>query len=100
MSAPNANAIVKKHASSGEKRGAGIIILEIVAILIFVLFMLPFLLVILNSAKTSKDIIISPISWPSDWTLIWKNIVTTLRKLPPPITWAHLSTPPSSQCSP
>lgn len=76
MSVSKANAIVRKHASSGEKRGAGIIILEIVAILIFIVFMLPFLLVVLNSAKTSRDIIISPISWPSDWTLIWKNIVT------------------------
>ncbi len=76
MSGSKENAIVRKHASSGERRGAGIIILEIAAILIFILFMMPFLLVLLNSAKPSKDIIISPISWPSDWTLIWRNIVT------------------------
>ena len=65
-----------KRASTGERRGAGILVLEIAAILIFLLFMLPFLLVVLNSAKTAREIIISPVSLPADWAQIWKNVVT------------------------
>ena len=66
----------KQHISQGEKRGAGLIVLEIAAILIFILFMLPFLLVVLNSAKTAREIIISPISFPVNWGQIWTNVVT------------------------
>ena len=66
----------KQHISQGEKRGAGLVVLEIAAILIFILFMLPFLLVVLNSAKTAREIIISPISFPVNWGQIWTNVVT------------------------
>ena len=66
----------KQHISQGEKRSAGLVVLEIAAILIFILFMLPFLLVVLNSAKTAREIIISPISFPVNWGQIWTNVVT------------------------
>lgn len=66
----------KQHISQGEKRGVGLIVLEVTAILIFIIFMLPFLLVVLNSAKTAREIIFSPVSLPSNWGQIWTNVVT------------------------
>ncbi len=40
----------------------------------------PFFLVVINSAKTSADIVISPITWPKDWgqmLLNMKNVINT-----------------------
>lgn len=69
---------VKKqmHASAGERRTAGIIILEIVAILLFILFMMPFFLVIINSAKTAKEIINSPVALPANWGQLFDNVAS------------------------
>jgi raffinose/stachyose/melibiose transport system permease protein len=66
----------KRHISQGEKRGVGLYILEIVAILVFILFMMPFVLVVINSAKTAKEIIFSPVTLPANWGQIWTNVVT------------------------
>lgn len=64
------------HASSGEKRGIAILLLEILAVVLFIIFMLPFFLVIINAAKTAKDIIISPVSLPANWGQLFTNITT------------------------
>lgn len=53
---------------------AGAITLETFGILLFLLFMAPFLMVLLNSAKTAKEIIYSPVSLPTDWGQIFTNI--------------------------
>jgi raffinose/stachyose/melibiose transport system permease protein len=52
----------------------GRIALEAATILLFVLFMIPFGLVVLNSAKTSQEIIFNAIALPSDWGQLWTNI--------------------------
>lgn len=52
------------------------IVLETLGVVLFLLFMTPFLLVLLNSAKTAKEIIYSPVSWPSNWAQIFTNIKT------------------------
>lgn len=64
-----------KRRSREERRGFGLLILEIATLLLFLLFMVPFLLVLLNSAKTSKEIIFSPVAWPASWSQLWQNIV-------------------------
>jgi raffinose/stachyose/melibiose transport system permease protein len=69
MSGLKAAALKKTRVSSGEKRGAGIIALEIAAII-----MMPFLLVVLNSAKTSREIILSPMSLPASWAQLFQNV--------------------------
>ena len=46
------------------------IILEVVTVLLFLLFMVPFLMVILNSAKTSKEIIFNAVAMPTNWVAI------------------------------
>jgi len=49
---------------------------EVLEMLLFLLFMVPFLLVVLNSAKTSAEIINSPVAWPGNWGQMFKNIAT------------------------
>ena len=53
-------------------------ILEAIAILIFLLYMLPFVLVIINSAKPSLLIIMDPLSLPKDPAQLMANIKTVL----------------------
>lgn len=50
------------------------IIAEIAAIILMLIVLAPFALVILNSAKTSADIIISPIQLPKNWGQIFTNM--------------------------
>jgi len=47
---------------------------EIIAILIAIIVLAPFFLVVVNSAKASADIVISPISLPSDWGQMFTNM--------------------------
>lgn len=53
-------------------------VLEIVAILIFVLYMVPFAIVIINSSKPSLKIIMDPISLPEDPAQLITNIKTVM----------------------
>lgn len=47
---------------------------EIVAIVLTLVVLAPFMLVVLNSAKTSADIVISPISLPKNWGQMFTNL--------------------------
>ncbi len=51
-------------------------ILEIITFILFVLYLFPFFIVIVNSAKTAFDITQSPMSFPTDWSVILKNMQT------------------------
>ena len=57
-----------------ERRKPGLIIAEVLVMILFLIFMLPFVLVVINSAKSAKEIIFSPVSLPSDWGQIVTNI--------------------------
>ena len=50
------------------------IALEIVTLILFILFMLPFVIVLFNSMRTNQDIINAPVGFPSDLGQIWRNI--------------------------
>ncbi len=52
----------------------GQIILQICTLVLFVLFMFPFVIVVLNSAKVTKDIMNSPMGWPANWGQMFTNI--------------------------
>lgn len=54
------------------------IALEIFVILLFLLFMVPFFIVIGDSAKTSLEIINDPIGLPQDWSQLPRNIALLL----------------------
>lgn len=47
---------------------------EIIAIVLTIVVLAPFMLVVLNSAKTSADIVISPISLPKNWGQLFTNL--------------------------
>jgi len=57
-------------------RRSGLVALEIVAILLFLVFLFPFFIVIVNAAKTPFEITQSPLTFPERWGKIIDNIVT------------------------
>lgn len=54
----------------------GIILLEVITAIIFLFFIFPFVIVLINSGKSSFEITQSPMSLPSNWSMILKNIRT------------------------
>lgn len=52
----------------------GRIFAEIISVILFVLFMIPFAMVVLNSAKTSKEIIINALALPENPGQLFTNI--------------------------
>lgn len=58
------------------KRGHPVwsIVSEVLVFCLFVLFLVPFIMVVMNSAKTSKDIIFDPLGMPSDWGQLVTNV--------------------------
>ena len=50
----------------------------VLAFALFVLFMMPFILVVINSAKTAQEISLSPVTMPSNWGQIWLNVVNVV----------------------
>ncbi|MGA2613198.1 MAG: carbohydrate ABC transporter permease [Spirochaetia bacterium] len=59
-----------------EHRSLRLIIPEIVAVILFLLFLFPFFIVVINSAKTPFEITQSPLTFPSDWGKIPANMYT------------------------
>ncbi|MDO4432408.1 MAG: carbohydrate ABC transporter permease [Aerococcaceae bacterium] len=51
-------------------------VLEIFAALVFVLFISPLILLVINSAKSSQQILLNPFSLPENWGNLWENIVS------------------------
>lgn len=51
-----------------------LVLLEVLTVLLFVLFMIPFGMVVLNSAKTSKEIIFNAIAPPTSWGQLAVNV--------------------------
>lgn len=64
----------RKRRKNAQKAKPSRIILEIVTIVLFILFMVPFAMVVLNSAKTSKEIIFNAIALPSSWGQLLTNV--------------------------
>lgn len=52
----------------------GMVLLEIVTVFLFIVFMIPFGMVVINSAKTSKEIIFNAIAFPTDWKQLAVNV--------------------------
>ncbi|MGB4406243.1 MAG: carbohydrate ABC transporter permease [Sphaerochaeta sp.] len=51
-----------------------LVLLELLTAILFILFMIPFGMVVLNSAKTSKEIIFNAIALPSNWNQLAINV--------------------------
>ena len=50
------------------------IVLEVVTVILFILFMIPFGMVVINSAKSLREIIFNAIALPNNWGQLWVNI--------------------------
>ena len=57
-----------------EKTRPGQIIAEILVMLLFIIFMLPFALVVINAAKSAKEIVFSPVALPESWGQMITNV--------------------------
>ena len=55
-------------------------ILTVITIILFLLTLFPIFIVIINSAKSSLEIIMDPISMPEKWSQLWTNIATIWNK--------------------
>jgi raffinose/stachyose/melibiose transport system permease protein len=56
-------------------RRSGLVSLEILAVLLFLVFLFPFFIVVVNAAKAPFEITQSPLSLPSHWGKILQNVV-------------------------
>ncbi len=74
MNLQHSKAVLPAGVAGRKESRVGPVVLEIFGILLFLLFMVPFLIVLLNSAKTAKEIIYNPIAWPGNWAQIFTNI--------------------------
>jgi len=52
------------------------IVLEIITALLFLIFLIPFAIVLINSGKDSFAVTQYPMAMPEDWTMIFKNMAT------------------------
>ncbi len=68
------NILISQKGVGSRARLLGKISLEGATIILFILFMVPFAMVVLNSAKTSREIIFNAIALPSSWGQLWTNI--------------------------
>ena len=50
------------------------IALEIVTLILFILFMMPFIIVVFNSMRTNADIINEPVGLPNNLGQFWENL--------------------------
>ncbi len=50
------------------------VVLEIITFILFVLYLFPFFIVVVNSDKSAFEVTQSPMSLPSDWSVILKNM--------------------------
>jgi len=61
-------------------RKIGIYSLEFLAIILLALFFFPFIMVIMNSAKPTIEITLSPLSMPENWGNLWYNIIEIISR--------------------
>jgi raffinose/stachyose/melibiose transport system permease protein len=57
-----------------KNRHVGLIALEVLAVVLFLLFLFPFFIVVVNAAKTPFEITQSPLSLPAEWMKILENM--------------------------
>lgn len=64
----------KKREMNRQKRN--ILIASVITFIVFIIYMVPFMMVILNSAKTSPEIMNDPLSMPLNWGQLFINVQT------------------------
>ncbi|MBA7532536.1 Melibiose/raffinose/stachyose import permease protein MelC [subsurface metagenome] len=56
------------------KKKRNLTILEIITAVIFLLFLFPFMILLINSAKDAFSITQYPLAWPENWGMIFQNM--------------------------
>ena len=56
------------------------VLLYVITISLFVIFMFPLYMIIINSAKTKTEIISTPMAFPSDWGNLYRNVIDILSR--------------------
>jgi raffinose/stachyose/melibiose transport system permease protein len=51
-------------------------VLEIITFILFLVYLFPFFIILINSAKSAFEVTQYPISLPTDWSMIFKNMQT------------------------
>lgn len=59
-----------------KRRKPGLVLLEVLAIALFLVFLFPFFIVLINSAKAPFEITQNPLSMPADWKKLIDNVVS------------------------
>ncbi len=67
--------IIKHH---NEKIKPHLLVLETLALILFLLFLYPFALILMNAAKDSFSVTQYPTALPKDWSMLWNNMKTIL----------------------
>ena len=49
-------------------------VLEVLAVVLLLVFFFPFVMVIINSAKSGTEVVLAPLSLPTDWSAFVRNI--------------------------
>ncbi len=62
----------------GKKRATGRIVLNVLTALLFVLFMAPFAIVLLNAMRTNEEIIVQAVGLPKDAGNLFRNIAAVV----------------------
>ena len=58
------------------KRSVAWIIFEVLAFALFIVYLFPFLLIVMNSAKNSFQVTAYPMALPKNWAMIFKNMAS------------------------
>jgi len=59
-----------------KRRNAGVLAVEFLTAILFLIFLLPLLLILINAAKASFAVTQFPVALPTDWGVIFRNIRT------------------------
>ena len=58
-----------------KRRKPGLVLLEVLAVALFLVFLFPFFIVLINSAKAPFEITQNPLSMPAEWKKLIDNVV-------------------------
>lgn len=70
--------IAQQHLAGQKHRRWGAYVMEALTMVLFLLFMTPFFIVLINSSKTTAEIVLDPISLPTNFTLLFQNVKTIM----------------------
>ena len=59
-----------------KRAGIGLVLLEVLVAIVFLVYLFPFLLIVMNSAKNAFEITSLPLAFPKNWGMIFQNMAS------------------------